>query len=159
MSTNKLTTDQKWMQHALDLARRAADADEVPVGAIIVADNKLLASSSNANRRGVDPLGHAELIAIRAAAEKVGSRYLTDCSLYLTLEPCAMCAGAIVLARIERLIFAASDPKAGACGSLYNIPQDARLNHRVEVTAGLLADQASQLLSDFFKAQRALGKK
>ena len=159
MSTDQLTTDEKWMQHALELARRAAEADEVPVAAIIVADNQLLAAGSNTNRHGADPLAHAELIAIRAAAEKLGSRYLTGCSLYVTLEPCAMCAGAIVLARMERLIFAASDPKAGACGSLYNIPQDARLNHRVEVTSGILADQAASLLSDFFKTQRTLGKK
>ena len=147
------------MQHALTLARKAAAADEVPVAAIIVADNKLLAGGTNANRQGVDPLAHAELIAIRSAAEKLGSRYLTGCSLYVTLEPCAMCAGAIVLARVERLTFAASDPKAGACGSLYNIPQDSRLNHRVEVTPGLLADEAGKLLSNFFKTQRALGKK
>ena len=159
MSKDTRITDPQWMQHALELARQAADADEVPVAAIVVADNQLLASGTNANRHGTDPLAHAELIAIRAATAKLGSRYLTGCSLYVTLEPCCMCAGAIVLARVGRLIFGASDPKAGACGSLYNIPQDARLNHRVEVTPGLLAEQASQLLSDFFKSQRALGKK
>jgi tRNA(adenine34) deaminase len=159
MDMDTRVTDSQWMQQALALARKAAAADEVPVGASVVVDNKLLASGTNANRHGADPLAHAELTAIRAATEKLGSRYLTDCSLYVTLEPCCMCAGAIVLARVERLIFAASDPKAGACGSLYNIPQDARLNHRVEVTAGLLAEQAASLLSDFFKSQRALGKK
>ena len=156
---NNQTTDSQWMRKALDLARTAAQADEVPVGAVVVSGEKLVAVGTNANRHGADPLAHAELIAIRAATAKLGSRYLTGCSLYVTLEPCCMCAGAIVLARLERLIFAASDPKAGACGSLYNIPQDSRLNHRVEVTSGVLADEASQLLSDFFKAQRALGKK
>ena len=159
MNNHDHTTDSQWMQKALELARKAADADEVPVAAVIVAANKLLTSGTNANRHGPDPLAHAELIAIRAATKKLGSRYLTGCSLYVTLEPCAMCAGAIVLARVQRLLFAASDPKAGACGSLYNIPQDARLNHRVEVTPGLLADRAGKLLSDFFKTQRALGKK
>ena len=99
------------------------------------------------------------MIALREGAEKLGSRYLDGCSLYVTLEPCVMCAGAIVLARIDRLIFAAADPKAGACGSLYNIVHDARLNHQVAVTKGVFAAQASQLLSDFFKRQRALGKK
>ena len=147
------------MQQALALAGQAVVTDEVPVAAIVVADNQLLASGTNANRHGPDPLAHAELIAIRAAASELKSRYLTGCSLYVTLEPCAMCAGAIVLARVQRLVFAASDPKAGACGSLYNIPQDTRLNHRMEVTSGLLAEKASQLLSEFFQAQRALGKK
>ena len=159
MSTDQLTTDSKWMQYALGLARQAADADEVPVAAIVVADDKLVAGGTNANRHGADPLAHAELTAIRTATGKLGSRYLTGCSLYVTLEPCCMCAGAIVLARVQRLVFAASDPKAGACGSLYNIPQDGRLNHRVEVTAGLLAAEAGQLLSDFFKSQRVLGRK
>ena len=159
MNKDHHTTDMIWMRNALELARQAAAADEVPVAAIVVADNKLLATGTNANRHGADPLAHAELIAIRSAAEKLGSRYLTGCSLYVTLEPCAMCAGAIVLARVERLIFAASDPKAGACGSLYNIPQDSRLNHCVQVTPGLLANEAGKLLSNFFKTQRALGKK
>ena len=159
MNQNHQTSDEKWMQHALELARQAAAADEVPVAAVITADNKLLATGTNANRHGADPLAHAELIAIRTATGKLGSRYLTGCSLYVTLEPCAMCAGAIVLARVERLIFGASDPKAGACGSLYNIPQDARLNHCVEVSGGVLAEESASLLSDFFKTQRALGKK
>ena len=159
MSKQDQTTDRKWMQQALALARQAADADEVPVGAVVVAEGELLAAAANATQHGRDPLAHAEIIAIRAAAEKLGHRHLTGCSLYVTLEPCAMCAGAIVLARLERLIYAADDPKAGACGSLFNIPQDARLNHHVEITKGVLADEASRLLSDFFKKQRALGKK
>ena len=151
--------DRKWMREALEAARRAGRAEEVPIGAVVVGDGKLLAAAANSQQPGLDPLGHAEIIALRAAAEKLGSRYLNGCSLYVTLEPCAMCAGAIVLARVERLIYAADDPKAGACGSLYNIPQDARLNHHVAITKGILADEAGKLLSDFFKKQRAMGKK
>ena len=149
------------MRRAIDLACQARSADEVPVGAVVVADGKLLAAAGNATRQALDPLAHAEMLAIRAAAKKLGSRYLTGCSLYVTLEPCAMCAGAMVLARVERLIYAASDPKAGACGSLsnFNIPQDSRLNHHVEITAGVLADDAGKLLSEFFQKQRAMGKK
>ena len=147
------------MSQALDIARQAADADEVPVGAVIVADGRILATAANTTQHGQDPLAHAEIVAIRDAAAKLGSRYLTGCSLYVTLEPCAMCAGAMVLARIERLIYGAEDPKAGACGSLYNIPQDPRLNHHVEITKGVLAAESSRLLSDFFKEQRSLGKK
>ena len=159
MNDDDYSTDLLWMQRALDLARQAGVAQEVPVGAVVVADGKLLAVAANARQWGLDPLGHAEIIAIRAAAEKIGSRYLNGCSLYVSLEPCPMCAGAIVLARVQRLIYAADDPKAGACGSLYNIPQDARLNHRVQITKGVLADEAGMLLSDFFKSQRAMGKK
>ena len=159
MKNDQYTTDCNWMQRALEAARQAARADEVPVGAVVVADGKLIAAAANARQCSFDPLGHAEIIALRKAAEKLGSRYLNGCSLYVTLEPCAMCAGAIVLARIERLIYAADDPKAGACGSLYNIPQDARLNHHVAITRGILADEAAKLLSDFFKNQRAMGKK
>ena len=159
MNKHDYTSDSQWMHKALELARQAAQADEVPVGAVIVAEGKLLATAANVTQRERDPLAHAELLAIKAATEKLGHRHLTDCSLYVTLEPCSMCAGAIVLARISRLIFAADDPKAGACGSLYNMVQDSRLNHRVEITKGVLADQASKLLSDFFKTQRALGKK
>ncbi len=159
MKAAEYNEDCKWMREALEVARQAGQAQEVPVGAVVVADGKLLAAAANARQWGLDPLGHAEIIALRAAAEKLGSRYLNACSLYVTLEPCPMCAGAIVLARVERLIYAADDPKAGACGSLYNIPQDARLNHHVAITRGILADEAGQLLSDFFKAQRALGKK
>ena len=147
------------MQRALELARQAADADEVPVGAVIVRDGQVLAEAGNAICQSQDPLGHAEIIALRRAAENLGYRHLTGCELYVTLEPCAMCAGAIVLARISRLIYGADDPKAGACGSLYNIPQDSRLNHQVQISSGVLADEAGQLLSDFFKGQRALGKK
>lgn len=159
MKDTEHNEDCKWMVRALEVARKAGAAGEVPVGAVVVADGKLVALGENVRQGGLDPLGHAEIIAIRAAAKKLGSRYLNGCSLYVTLEPCAMCAGAIVLARVERLIYAANDPKAGACGSLYNIPQDARLNHQVAITKGILADEAGKLLSDFFKAQRALGKK
>ena len=159
MKENEYNNDCQWMRAALEAAGEAGSAQEVPVGAVVVADGKLVAVGANARQWGLDPLGHAEIIALGKAAEKLGSRYLTGCSLYVSLEPCAMCAGAIVLARVERLIYGADDPKAGACGSLYNIVQDARLNHQVAVTRGILADEAGQLLSDFFKKQRALGKK
>ena len=159
MKDSENNEDCKWMQQALEVAGQAGADQEVPVGAVVVADGELVAVGANARQWGLDPLSHAEIIAIRAAAEKLGSRYLEGCSLYVTLEPCAMCAGAIVLARVERLIYAAEDPKAGACGSLYNIPQDARLNHHVAITRGVLKDDAGKLLSDFFKAQRAMGKK
>ncbi len=151
--------DYRWMQRALELAQAAAAADEVPVAAVVVKDGEVLAEAGNAIYHGADPLGHAEVIALRAAAATLEYRHLTGCELYVTLEPCAMCAGAIVLARINRLIYAADDPKAGACGSLYNIPQDSRLNHRVQITRGVLAVEAGQLLSEFFRKQRALGKK
>ena len=159
MNDDDYSTDLRWMQRALEAARQAGLAQEVPVGAVVVADGELVAVGANARQGGLDPLGHAEIIAIRAAAQKLGSRYLTGCSLYVSLEPCAMCAGAIVLARVQRLIYGADDPKAGACGSLYNIPQDGRLNHQVKITSGILADESRQLLSEFFRAQRALGKK
>ncbi len=147
------------MRLGLDAAAQAAQQGEVPVGAVVVAEGKPITVAGNARQQGLDPLAHAEIIAIQAAAQKLGSRYLNGCSLYVTLEPCCMCAGAIVLARVERLIYAADDPKAGACGTLYNIVQDSRLNHSVQITKGVLADEAGKLLSDFFKEQRAMGKK
>lgn len=159
MNDDDYSTDLQWMQRAMDAAALSAQQGEVPVGALVVAQGKLIAVAGNARQQGLDPLAHAEILAIRAAAQKLGSRYLNGCSLYVTLEPCCMCAGAIVLARLDRLIYAADDPKAGACGTLYNIVQDSRLNHRVQITKGVLADEAGKLLSDFFKAQRAMGKK
>ena len=159
MKNEQYSTDCRWMRAALEAARKAGQAQEVPIGAVVVANGQLVSAAANARQRGLDPLGHAEIIVLGKAAKKLGSRYLNGCSLYVTLEPCAMCAGAIVLARIERLIYAADDPKAGACGSLYNIPQDARLNHHVAITRGILADEAGQLLSDFFKSQRSMNKK
>jgi tRNA(adenine34) deaminase len=142
------------MQRALELALAARSQDEVPIGAVLVHDGKLLAEAHNLTRTWSDPTAHAESVAIRRAAAKLGGWRLLDSTLYVTLEPCAMCAGAIVLARIPRLVFAALDPKAGMCSSLGNLVQDPRLNHRVEMTSGVLAQQSSELLREFFRVRR-----
>jgi tRNA(adenine34) deaminase len=148
--------DASWMQRALEQARAGAlsPAEEVPVGAVVVHDGKLIAEAHNRIRTDGDPTAHAELLAIRKAALRLGSPWLTGCTLYVTLEPCAMCAGAMVLARLERLVYGALDPKTGMCGSLGCIVQDPRLNHRVEITAGVLADASAELLRAFFRARR-----
>ncbi len=142
------------MAMALDEAAKAGFQGDVPVGAVVVRGGELIARSHNRTRQLADPTAHAEALALRAAAEVLGDWRLTDCTLYVTLEPCAMCAGAIVLSRIERLVFAAADPKAGMCGSLGNIVQDERLNHRVTLESGLMADEAGALLRGFFKERR-----
>ncbi len=146
--------DARWMEIALEEARAAAAGGEVPVGAVVVCEERLLASDHNRTRERSDPTAHAELLALREAAAKVGDWRLTECKLYVTLEPCAMCAGAIVLSRIGRLVFAAEDPKAGMCGSLGNLVQDERLNHRVPIESGVLAEEAAELLRDFFREKR-----
>lgn len=145
--------DARWMSLALVQARAAAEADEVPVGAVIVLDGDVLAEARNGTRTRDDPTAHAEMVALRDAAARVGWGLL-DATVYVTLEPCAMCAGAMVLARIRRVVYAAADPKTGMCGSLGCIPQDPRLNHHVELTRGVLADEASQLLRGFFRSRR-----
>ncbi|MXW16128.1 MAG: nucleoside deaminase [Gemmatimonadetes bacterium] len=145
------------MARALELARAGALRGEVPVGAVVVLDGVLLAESHNRTVERCDPTAHAELLAIRAAARQLGDWRLTRCTLYVTLEPCAQCAGAIVLARIARLVFGADDPKAGMAGSLGNLVQDPRLNHRVELLGGVLADESSRLLRNFFRARRRQG--
>lgn len=142
------------MQRALEQARAAAVEEEVPVGAVVVIGGRLVAEARNRTRTADDPTGHAELVAIRRAAERLGRWALLDATVYVTLEPCAMCSGAMVLARVKRLVYAASDPKTGMCGSLACIPQDPRLNHRVELTRGVLGDQAGWLLKTFFRARR-----
>ena len=142
------------MRRALELAAGAAEASEVPVGAVLVRDGVVLGEGENRTIRDADPTAHAEVVALRAAAAEQGDWRLLDTTLYVTLEPCAMCAGAIVLARVPRVVFAASDPKAGMAGSLDNLLQDARLNHRCVVEHGVLAQEASTLLKDFFRARR-----
>ncbi len=142
------------MRHALAQAQRARELDEVPIGAVVTLGDELIASAHNLTRTNSDPTAHAEMVALRAAAQKVGDWRVLDATLYVTLEPCAMCAGAMVLARIKRLVYAAYDPKAGMCGSLGNIVQDARLNHRMEVTAGVLEQDAAALLREFFRERR-----
>jgi tRNA(adenine34) deaminase len=146
--------DRLWMQRALEQARTAAAEDEVPVGAVVVVGGRLIAEGRNRTHNAEDPTGHAELLAVRRAAERLGRWALLDATVYVTLEPCAMCSGAMVLARVKRLVYAASDPKTGMCGSLACIPQDPRLNHRVELTRGVLGDQAGWLLKTFFRARR-----
>jgi tRNA(adenine34) deaminase len=146
--------DVDWMDEALVEARRAGGEGEVPVGAVVVHRDEIIGRGRNRREAHRDPLAHAEILAIREAADRIEGWRLTDCALFVTLEPCAMCAGALVNSRMERLVFAARDPKAGYCGSLGNIVEDARLNHRVEVTAGVRADEAAALLRDFFASLR-----
>ncbi|HEV7590383.1 MAG TPA: tRNA adenosine(34) deaminase TadA [Longimicrobium sp.] len=146
--------DERWMRLALEEASAAEALGEVPVGAVIVRDGELVARGHNLTHTRQDPSAHAEMVAIRRAAEVIGHWRLLGCTLYVTLEPCAMCSGAIVLARIPRLVFAAADPKAGMSGSLENLVQHPRLNHRVELAAGVLADEAGDVLRAFFRARR-----
>jgi tRNA(adenine34) deaminase len=145
------------MALALAEARRALALGEVPVGAVIVRDGRTIAVGHNLTRTLQDPTTHAEMVAIRRAAESIGHWRLLECTLFVTLEPCAMCAGAIVLARIPRLVYGASDPKAGMCGSLANLVQDPRLNHRVSMSVGVLGEEGGGLLRDFFRERRAAG--
>jgi tRNA(adenine34) deaminase len=142
------------MQHALDEAVRAEAHDDVPVGAVVVRDGLIIAARHNERELTGDPTAHAEVLALRDAASVVGHWRLDDCDLYVTLEPCPMCAGAIVNSRIRRVVFGASDPKAGAVRSLFEIADDPRLNHRAQVDGGLLADEAAALLKDFFAKKR-----
>ena len=142
--------DREWMRAALAEARRAFELGEVPVGAVVVRGGELIGAGHNRRETEGDPLAHAELLALRQAAARVEGWRLLGCTMFVTLEPCAMCAGALVNSRIERLVFGASDPKAGYCGSLGDIPRDPRLNHRLEVVPGLLADECGALLRDFF---------
>jgi len=146
--------DEHFMRLALREAERASIHGDVPVGAVIVRQGEVVASGHNERELRQDPSAHAELLAIREAARALGSWRLLDCVLYVTLEPCAMCAGAIVLSRLPRVIYGASDPKAGAAGSVLDVLAEPRLNHRPEVAAGLLADESSLLLRDFFGSRR-----
>jgi tRNA(adenine34) deaminase len=147
------------MRLALAEAQRAAADDEVPVGAVIVHQQRVIASAHNQRESLRDPTAHAEMIAITQAAQALGSWRLEDCCLYVTLEPCPMCAGAIVQARIPWVVYGAADPKAGAVESLYRLLDDARLNHRCQIISGLLAEPCGAILAQFFRAKRELGKK
>lgn len=146
--------DERWMQLALQEARAAEALGEVPVGAVIVRGGELVSTGHNLTHTLQDPTTHAEMVAIRRAAQVVGHWRLLECTLYVTLEPCAMCAGAIVLARIPRLVYAAPDPKAGMSGSLQNLVQYPKLNHRVQLTTGVLEQEAGDMLRAFFRARR-----
>jgi tRNA(adenine34) deaminase len=147
-------TDLAFMRLALDAAREALATGEVPVGAVIVRDGEVMATAANRTVRDQDPTAHAESLVIREAAAKLGSWRLTGCTLYVTLEPCAMCAGAIVLARLDRVVFGAWDDKAGMAGSVGDLLRHPRLNHRPQVLGGVLADEAGALLTEFFRSRR-----
>jgi tRNA(adenine34) deaminase len=142
------------MAAALEEARRCLTWGDVPIGAVVVREAELLSACGNERERRGDPTAHAEVLALREAASRLGSWRLEGCEIYVTLEPCAMCAGAMVLARVPRLIFGADDPKAGFAGSLGDLVRDSRLNHRLDVTPGVLADESAQLLRDFFAGRR-----
>lgn len=146
--------DAAWMEQALRLAREAGEQGEVPVGAVVVRDGQVVGQAGNVREGDRDPTGHAELSALRAAAARLQRWNLSDCDLYVTLEPCAMCAGAILLARIRRLVYGAPDPKAGACGSALDVLGSTRNNHRVQVLAGVLAEPSAELLRGFFAQRR-----
>jgi tRNA(adenine34) deaminase len=149
-----MKTDEEYMQIALDEAQKAFAADEVPVGAVVVSEGIILARAYNSPITNNDPSAHAEMLALRKAADALGNYRLKGASLYVTLEPCVMCAGAIVQARLSRLIFGARDPKSGAIVSLYDILKDERLNHQVEITEGILRDECGEILSRFFRQKR-----
>ncbi len=151
--------DRRYMRTALELARQALASEDVPVGALVVHEGRIIGRGYNQREALHDPTAHAEMIALTAAAAHLRQWRLDDCTLYVTLEPCAMCAGALVLARVRRLVYAAADPKAGACGSLFTITQDPRLNHHVETVGGVLAEPAAELLRAFFRDRRARGEK
>jgi tRNA(adenine34) deaminase len=145
------------MQEALAEADAATAHDDVPIGAVLVHEGRVIARGRNRREIDQDPTAHAEILALRAGARHLGSWRLSGCTLYVTLEPCVMCAGAMVLARLDRVVFAADDPKAGAVGALYDVPRDPRLNHRVEVVRGVLAEESSARLKAFFAERRGRG--
>ncbi len=146
--------DKPYLQIALQQARLAAEAGEVPVGAVVVYEGEAIATGQNLVLRTLDPTAHAEIVALRAAAHHLNNYRLTGCELYTTLEPCSMCAGAIIHARIARLVYAAADPKAGAAGSVLTVINHPQLNHQMEVSSGVLADECGELLRNFFRQRR-----
>jgi tRNA(adenine34) deaminase len=148
-------TDQEGMQAALTEARLAAEAGEVPIGAVVIHNGAIIARGQNRVIRDLDPTAHAEIVALRDAAGAIGNYRLIDCALYVTLEPCAMCAGAMIHARIERLVFAAADPKAGAAGSVLSVINHPQLNHQMRVEQGILADESAEILRIFFRERRS----
>jgi tRNA(adenine34) deaminase len=150
-----MISDIQAMQAALDQARLAAEAGEVPIGAVVVREGKIVASGHNRVLRDNDPTGHAEIVALREAAEAIGNYRLNGCTLYATLEPCAMCAGAMIHARLDRLVFAAADPKAGAAGSVLGVINYPQLNHKMEVDQGILGEESAELLRSFFRERRS----
>ncbi|MFT5396551.1 MAG: tRNA(adenine34) deaminase [Gammaproteobacteria bacterium] len=148
-------TDKEWMQCAFKLAQKAKEHDEVPVGAVIVHEDKIIGEGWNQPISSNDPTAHAEIIALRDAGNNVGNYRLPDATMYVTLEPCAMCAGAIIHARLSKIIFAVADPKTGACGSIFNLLQAEELNHKVEIDKGIMEDECRSLIQTFFKVKRS----
>lgn len=146
--------DEKFMLEALKEAARAAGEGEVPVGAVVVKDGQIIARAHNKVETARRSYAHAEMLALEAAEEALGAKWLPGAVMYVTLEPCSMCSGAMVLARLSRLVIGADDPKTGACGSLYNIANDSRLNHSIEITRGVLAGECSAILKEFFRSRR-----
>lgn len=149
-----MTQDESYLQLAIDQARQAAEAGEVPVGAVVVYDGEVVGAGQNFVLRTLDPTAHAEIVAIRAAAARLNNYRLTGCDLYTTLEPCSMCAGAMIHARIARLVYGAADPKAGAAGSVLAVVNHPQLNHQMLVIPGILADESGELLRSFFRERR-----
>ena len=152
---SSLASDEQYVRNALDLAREAARRNEVPIGAVVVREASIIAAAANRTLRDQDPTAHAEVLAIRDASAKLDRWRLDDCTLYVTVEPCAMCAGAIVLSRMKRVVFGAWDEKAGMAGSIGDLLRHPRLNHRTEVRAGVLANECAKMIEDFFKSQRS----
>jgi len=150
----RLPDDITWMELALAEARMAAEAGEVPVGALVINNGEIVGRAGNRNLRDHDPTAHAEILALRQAAQHLGNHRLTGCTLYATIEPCAMCAGAVIHARIARLVYGAKDPKAGAAGSILDVINHPRLNHKMEVVSGVLGERCSEILQDFFRRRR-----
>jgi tRNA(adenine34) deaminase len=155
MQVNSLSNDERYMRMAIDQAYIAEENGDVPIGCVIVYKDRVIAKAYNQREQLHDPTAHAEIIALTQAAEFIGNWRLHGCTIYVTLEPCPMCAGALVLGRLDRLVYGTDDPKTGAIKSLYNIVQDDRLNHRVEVTSGVLADDCKDQLQAFFQRRRA----
>jgi tRNA(adenine34) deaminase len=158
-TTDKSTVDEQYMRIAIDQAKIAEENGDVPIGAVIVHNNQVIAKAYNQKEQLQDPTTHAEIIALTQAAAALENWHLNGCTMYVTLEPCPMCAGALVLARIDRLVYGCDDPKTGAVKSLYNIATDSRLNHRLEVISGIMADECGKLLTEFFQKRRPEGSK
>jgi len=150
-----MTQDAKWMQRAFELAEKAKSQDEVPVGAVIVYENKIIGEGWNQPISSSDPTAHAEIMALRDAGNNIGNYRLPETTMYVTLEPCAMCAGALVHARIEKLVYATADLKTGACGSVFNLLQSEELNHKVDIEQGIMENESRSLIQMFFKEKRA----
>jgi tRNA(adenine34) deaminase len=144
----------KFMYESLNLAKTALHQREIPVGAVIIKENRIIGKGYNQTETLKDPTAHAEMIAISAACSAVGEKYLTDCSIYVTLEPCPMCAGAIIWSKMKRVVFGAADEKSGACGTIFNLAQNKHLNHKTEVIQGVLESECSELLKNFFSSKR-----